>query len=170
MLQLLRELNQGSAEQPAWEGKTDVHYIFLWNSSSLHLLDYQVLSCGIPEHPWRKSQYFQLQAKGVDFPLHVYHNHSPSTGLTLPRRKLVVKSLWDHATSKSTVAQPVVVLGGDFNCTPLQWASCFQHIMSTQAARRTVQECRNKTIPLHGDSALAMNVVAFQEDSRFGKS
>ena len=29
MSELLRVLNQGSAEQPAWQGKTDVHYIFL---------------------------------------------------------------------------------------------------------------------------------------------
>ena len=56
IIELLRELNQRSAEQPAWKGKTDVHYIFLWNSSSLHLLDYQVVSCGIPEHPWKNSQ------------------------------------------------------------------------------------------------------------------
>ncbi len=42
MLELLRKLNQRSAEQPAWEGRTDAHYIFLWNSSSLRLLDYAV--------------------------------------------------------------------------------------------------------------------------------
>jgi hypothetical protein len=87
MLELLRELNQRSAERPAWEGRTGVHKIFLWNSRRLRLLDYEVVSCGIQEHPWRKSQYFQLQAKGSDFPLHVYHNHSPTTNLTLGRKK-----------------------------------------------------------------------------------
>jgi hypothetical protein len=73
-------------------------------------------------------------------------------------------------TAKSSVAQPAVVFGGDFNCNPLQWVTCFEHNMNTQAARRTVQACLSKAIPLPGDSALAMNVQAFQEDSRFGKS
>ena len=51
MSELLRLLNQGSAEQPAWQGMTDVHYIFLWNSNSLRLVNYEVVSCGIETDP-----------------------------------------------------------------------------------------------------------------------
>ena len=47
MSELLAHLNQGSAEQPAWDGRTDVHYIFIWDSTSLHLVDYEVVSCGV---------------------------------------------------------------------------------------------------------------------------
>ena len=43
MKELLAQLNQRSAAQPAWRGMTDVHYIFLWNSNTLSLLDYEVV-------------------------------------------------------------------------------------------------------------------------------
>ena len=49
MSELLHHLNQCSAEQPAWEGRTDAHYIFLWNLNSLPLVDCDVVSCGITE-------------------------------------------------------------------------------------------------------------------------
>ena len=87
MSELLGQLNQGRAEQSAWEGRTDVHYISLWNSSRLRLVNYEVISCGITEHPNRRAQYFELHSTENDFPLHLYHNHSPSPTLTLARRK-----------------------------------------------------------------------------------
>ena len=86
MSELLAKLDQGSAGQPAWEGRTSVHYIFLWNSNRLRLVTYEVISCGITEHPNRRAQYFELHSTENDFPLHLYHNHSPSTKLTLARR------------------------------------------------------------------------------------
>ena len=58
MSELLGHLNQGSAEQPAWEGRTDVHYIFIWKTDSLRMVDYAVVSCGIKEEPTRRGQYF----------------------------------------------------------------------------------------------------------------
>ena len=91
MKELLAHLNRGSAGQPAWEGKTDVHYIFMWKSNSLELVTYEVVSCGIETEPTRSGQYFQFQPKGSDAPLHVYHNHSPSsrsTRLTQGRKKI----------------------------------------------------------------------------------
>ena len=39
-----------SAAQPAWMGRTDGHYIFVWNSQRLRLISYQYISCGIEEH------------------------------------------------------------------------------------------------------------------------
>ena len=114
MSELLGQLNQGSAEQSAWEGRTDVHYIFLWNSNRLRLVNYEAIGCGITEHRNRRAQYFELHSTENDFPLHLYHNHSPCPHLTVPRKKNIVRSLWNHVTTKSSVAQPAVVFGGDF--------------------------------------------------------
>ena len=166
MSELSEQLDQGSAEQPAWEGRTDVHYIFLWNSNRLRLVNYEVISCGITEHPNRRAQYFELHSTENDFPLHLYHNHSPSPHLTVPRRKTIVRSFWNHVITKSSVAQPAVVFGGDFNCTSIQWTQCLSGINDSQASRRTVQACHSKAIPRQGDIALAINAIAFTEDSR----
>ena len=78
MQYLLEQLNS-SAALPAWTGRSDGHYIFLWNSSKLDLIEYDYVSCGIPDHPWRKAQYFQFRcAESPDHPqLHVCHDHSP---------------------------------------------------------------------------------------------
>ena len=38
------------------------------------------------------------------------------------------------------------------------------------ASRKTVQSCESKAIPRHGDNALVVNAIAFQEESGFGKS
>ena len=53
---LLSSLNS-SAARPAssvWVGRSDGHYIFVWNSNKLVLQDYAFVSCGITEHSWRK--------------------------------------------------------------------------------------------------------------------
>ena len=169
MSALLGHLNQGSAEQPAREGRTDAHYIFIWNSNSLRLVNYEVVSCGIREEPSRRGQYFEFQPKGTDVPLHVYHNHSPSTRLTLGKRKTLMKTFWNHVSTKTSVAQPAVIFGGDFNCTPIQWTICVKD-MQQKPSRKTVQSCQSKPIPRQGDNALVVNAIAFQEESGFGKS
>ena len=80
---LLSSLNS-SAARPAssdWAGRSDGHYIFVWNSNQLVLKDYEFVSCGINEHSWRRSQYLQFQSAVLltSLPLHVIHNHSPSS-------------------------------------------------------------------------------------------
>lgn len=93
MQHLVTKLNS-SAAQPAWAGRSDGHYIFLWNSRKLVLRKYDYVSCGVEEHPWRMAQYFQFHRAQLknDSPLHVCHNHSPSSRpnciLTEERRKL----------------------------------------------------------------------------------
>jgi hypothetical protein len=177
MQHLLLAMN-GSAEQPAWAARSDGHYIFLWNTNKLFLNDYEVVTCGIVEHPWRKAQYLQFQNPDLPEgpPLHICHCHSPSSdanALTLARRKRTFSALWTHVLRKDSAwpAQPAAVFGGDFNNTMLQWTQCFKDAMNTQASRRTVQVCTSKTIPCHhGDRAIAINVNALQEDSGWGKS
>ena len=111
MPELLNHLKQGSAKQPAWDGRTDSHYIFLWNSNTLLLVKYARVSCGIKEEPTREGQYFEFLPKGSAVPLHVYHNHSPSQRLTLEKRKTIMHTFWHHVISKSSVAQPAVIFG-----------------------------------------------------------
>ena len=168
MSELLEHLNQGSAEQPAWEGKTDVHYIFLWNSNSLCLIEYEVVSCGIQQDPLRRGQYFKFQPKGSEVPLHIYHNHSPTTKLTMPKKRTIMKTFWNHVLAKSSDAHPAVVFGGDYNCTPFLWTICLTE-MEKPASRKTVQICESKPIPRNGDLALVVNALAFQEEFGFGK-
>ena len=81
MQHVVTKLNS-SAARPAWTGRSDGHYIFIWNSSRLLLRFYKYVSCSIKEHPWRMAQYFQFQRADLqdDPPLHVCHNHSPSSG------------------------------------------------------------------------------------------
>ena len=78
------------------------------------------------------AQYLQFQhPHSMDgAPLHVYHNHSPSSenGVLTPERKsLIFSTLWRHVLEKDprSAAQPATVFGGDFNCTPLQWDQMF---------------------------------------------
>ena len=162
MAELLQALN-GSTEQPVWDGRADVHYIFLWNTSSLQLRDYEVVSCCINDHPWRKAQYIQFTTASDGEPLHIYHNHSPSNQrggkhLTLARRKSILVNLWEHVRRRSNAEQPAVVFGGDYNCTPVEWALCFTALKSHL---RSVQVCTSKSIPCHkGDRAVAINVRA----------
>ena len=169
MSQLLGHLNQGSAERPAWEGKTDAHYIFIWKPNSLRLIDYDVVGCGVSSEPNRRGQYFQFQPIGSAVPLHVYHNHSPSPKLTLGKKKTIMKTFWNHVMTKSSVAKPAVVFGGDYNCKPMEWTICIHEAMPNYTSRKTVQTCHSKAIPRHGDTALVVNAIAFREDSGFGK-
>ncbi len=48
----------------------DVHYIFIWNSEILGLLRYEVVSCGIEEHPERRARYLELYKKDTIAALH----------------------------------------------------------------------------------------------------
>ena len=175
---LVSSLNSSAARpaSSAWASRSDGHYIFVWNSNKLVLKDYEFVSCGIKEHSWRKAQYLQFQCADslATPPLHVIHNHSPSSSicvLTNDRRKRVFSNLWDHVLQKSKVAQPAAIFGGDFNCSSLQWVDCFKHAMGTQASRRSVQVCFSKADPIsNGDRAIALNVFAAQEPSGWGKS
>ena len=170
-----------SATQFVWAGRCDGHYIFLWNTTKLHLKKYEYISCNIKEHPWRKCQYLQFQHPSAleALPLHICHNHNPAskrTVLTSDRRSRIFASLWshvlqNHSADPGSAAQPAAVFGGDFNCNAVQWTVCFKDAMSTQASRRTVQICTSKTIPLHhGDRAIVINAFALHENSGWGKS
>ena len=148
-----------------WTGKADVHYIFVWNTSALTCLHYEVISCGIPEQAERKAQYFQfvrVRPQKQPETLHIIHNHSPASKqrrLTVGRRKLICSTCWHHVARKSSAAQPAVVFGGDFNCSPLQWTACFNDLKHHQSARRTVQICSSRTMGAkNGDNAIA-NIV-----------
>ena len=61
-----------SAEQPAWKGHIDGHYVCVWNTHRLVLTAYEYLQ----KHPARISQYLQFrQAEWPSAsPLHVYHH------------------------------------------------------------------------------------------------
>ena len=60
---LLSSLNSSAARpaSSAWVGRSDGHYIFVWNSNKLVLKDYEFVSCGIKKHPWRLCQYLEFQ-------------------------------------------------------------------------------------------------------------
>ena len=81
-----------------------------------------------------------------------------------------MKAFWKHVITKSSVAQPAVVFGGDFNCSPVQWTICLQEMHLFRSSMKTVQSCQSKAIPRPGDTALVVNAIAFQEESGFGKS
>ena len=70
-----------SSTQPFGTGRSDGHYIFIWNSTRLLLVVHQYISCAVEEHPWRMTQYLQFQCAESpnDPPLHICHNHSPSS-------------------------------------------------------------------------------------------
>ena len=138
--------------QPVWAGRCDGHYIFLWNTVKLLLTHYEFVSCGIPEHAWRRAQYLQFQRpeSPSNPPLHVCHNHNPSSDsaiLTDKRRKLIFSCLWATVLTKNAgwTAQPAAVFGGDFNCNWLQWTECFKHEVKTQATRRSIQVCTHQS-------------------------
>ena len=80
MEHLLGALN-GSAAQPAWAGRCDGHYIFIWDTMTLHLNEYEFIGCGIAEHPWRRAQYMQFKYPDLQNGplLHLLHRHSPSS-------------------------------------------------------------------------------------------
>ena len=80
-----------------------------------------------------------------------------------------MQTFWNDVITKSRVPQPAVVFGGDFKCTEIQLAICFS-VMPYNASRTTVQTCKSKDSQLHGDIALVVNAIAFQEESGFGKS
>ena len=173
MLRVLYQLNI-SAKQPAWEGLSDGHYIFVWKSERLLCTFYEYTSCGIEEQPWRMAQYLQFQRADAESgpPLHVCHCHSPSNNvlqLDDSRRERTFKSLWSHVMINNPVDNlnisdelPVAIFGGDFDCTSEQWLLCLKKEEATQASRRNVQ--------VAGGSVLSHRVVVFnafaaQEDS-----
>ena len=160
MQHLVTKLNSTSCDM--WAGRSDGHYIFLWNSRKLVLRKYDYVSCGVEEHPWRMAQYFQLHRAQLenDSPLHVCHNHSPSSRpnctLTDERRKVIFGTLWNYVLQQDPGASslPVAIFAGDFNCVELQWIQCLQRANFTQASRRSVQMCVSKKNPEHGDQAM----------------
>jgi len=195
MNHVLSKLN-GSAEQPVWTGKSDGHYIFLWNSEKLHLQMYEYISCQIPEAPWRMAQYFQFQhaEKQTGPPLHVCHCHSPSSDnqketptqeqiirkLTDERRAKIFEVLWNQVEKNNprehpcSVAEPTAIFGGDFNSSDLEWTQVLEKAWKTQASRRSIQRCVSSySTPAHklhkGDRAIVFNGNALQQDSHWGK-
>ena len=79
IMQPLLVARNDKAAQPAWEGRCDGHYIFLWNTSTLHPKMYEFIGCDIREHPWRRAQYMQSIYPNLQNrpPLHLIHCHSP---------------------------------------------------------------------------------------------
>ena len=176
MQHIVAELNS-SAARPAWTGRSDGHYIFLWSSNKLLLQKYDYISCGVTKDPWRMAQYFQFHRAEIqyDSPLHVCHNHSPSSGrskMTEERRQIIFATLWNYVLQQQPGAspRPVAIFGGDFNCAKLQWTRCLQRANFTEASRQYVQMCTSKENPLHGDEALVFNAYAAQQNSGWGKS
>ena len=174
---LLKTLNENAAQDP-WNGILDGHYIFLWNSSKLSMVENCYVSCGVAEHDWRKAQYFKFHCAKLysvrSFPpLHVCHCHSPDSRngkLTDHRRQTIFTTLWQHVLKRDTSEQPVAIFGGDLNCTSNQWCECLRKAELTQQSRQVVQECRSDRIPFHnGDRAWIFNAVAFYESSAWGK-
>ena len=51
ILRIILRALMDNAEQPVWSGRADVHYIVVWNTDALQLRDYEVIGCGIDEHP-----------------------------------------------------------------------------------------------------------------------
>lgn len=191
MSHVLSKLN-GSAQQPVWSGKTDGHYMFLWNTEKLHLKMYKYISCEVEDAPWRMAQYFQFQhaEKQTGPPLHVCHCHSPSSDnqketptqeqiikkLTDPRRVTIFKALWKQVETNNPwgAAEPTAIFGGDYNCTDLQWSHCLRKASETQGSRRKIQRCVSShsapSYKVHkGDRAIVFNGYALQQDSYWGK-
>ena len=165
-----------------WEGRVDGHYIFLWNSSKLHLHKYEYISCGVDQQDWRMAQYFRFKhPSGGDLPtLHVCHNHSPSSEkakLTPQRKKTIASTLLEQVIAKSDTPKPMVILGGDFNCNDAEWKLCLAEAESKLAKQQLagsmprIQVCTSEAdADMVGDRALVLNGWAFQQPSGWGKS
>ena len=181
MKHLLRALNS-SAAQPAWTGKCDGHYIFVWNSSRLMLKTAEYISCGIAGDDWRMAQYLRFQRADAQTgaELHICHCNSPVNDigdLNDHRRKTIFQTLWAHVLrnerdeAAASAVQPVAVFGGNYNSTHWNWSTVLKQAKDTQASRHSVQSCRSKTVPRNpGDRAMVFNALALQEESGCGKS
>ena len=158
----------------AWEGKCDAHNIFLWNTPKLLMVDYEVVSCGIEKQPWRRAQHFKFRCAESEKErcLHIYHNHNPTTNLTRQRKKDIVVALWGHLRANCMDEEPAVVFGGDFNCKMEQWRECLSNLENMHAHWRNVCVCASETEReiTPGDRAVAFNVYAYQESSKWGKN
>ena len=180
MRRVLSKLND-STQRPVWEGMTDGHYMFLWNTKKLLLKIYKYISCEVREQTWRMAQYLQFQhaEKQTSPPLHVCHCHSPSSSsskLTYERRVTIFKALWKQVELNNPrgAGAPAAIFAGDYNCTDLQWAYCLSRASETQASRRRIQRCVSSfSAPSykvhHGDRAIVFNGYALQQDSHWGK-
>ena len=174
LLCVLSRLNR-NAERPAWKGRSDGHYIFVWNSERLMLSIYNYVSCGIEEQPWRMAQYllFRDTESQTGPPLHVCHCHSPSDKVTerragpMPQRARTFETLWGHVMRNDPVedpdsaTQPVSIFGGNFDCTAQQWLLCLKRAAATQASRRSVQIIGDA---IFNDQATVFNAFAARED------
>ena len=174
LLCVLSRLNRG-AERPAWKGRSDGHYIFVWNSQRLMLSIYNYVSCGIEEQPWRMAQYllFRDTESQTGPPLHVCHCHSPSDKVTerrvgpMPQRARTFETLWGHVMRNDPVedpdsaTQPVSIFGGNFDCTAQQWLLCLERAAATQASRRSVQIIGDA---IFNDQATVFNAFAARDD------
>ena len=93
---ILGRLNsEDSAAQPVWKGRWDIHSVFIWKMH-LNLVHAELVSCSITDQDWRKAQYLRSHLAEAEFPIHVFHTHSPSSGkrsLTLERQFFVLRNL-----------------------------------------------------------------------------
>ena len=192
MKHILKKLNNRADQSDVkWEGKTDGHYIFLWDSKRITLTRYEYIDCGVKEHTWRQAQYLQFQQEVSEecAPLHVCHCHNPSSKIsraTIERKKTVFQTLWKYVMQQERIHQerstqsvvangaqlnlPVAIFGGDFNCLVPEWRECVCNVEATQSSRKSMLLCTSKTEPLNGDVALVCNAWAGQEISFWGKS
>ena len=66
----------------------------------LNFVQAELVSCFITGQHFHEAQYLQFHPAEAEFPIHVFHTHSPSSPkrkLTLEREKFVLRNLWNHA-------------------------------------------------------------------------
>ena len=172
-----------SAGQPAWEGKADGHYIFLWHSQRLSLEAYEYVSCGVLQQPWRMAQYlrFTIPDHSEARPLHICHCHSPASKvskLTAERRRQIFASLWNQVLAGQREAQfhqavyPVCLFGGGYSTADAHWPQILGATSNLQENVNSAQLCvsTREVQRRHHDIAIAINAYAVHQEAEWGKS
>ena len=157
------------------------HYVTLWRTDlGFTCAEEQSFYCRVPTRAWQKGLYLRFEKAGWPQSIHMVHNHSPSSNkrgtLTSRMRTIIAQTAWDIVCAADSAAQLVAIFGGDYNCSAVHWSAVINDMQATPSTRRRVQLCVSRGIEeeglchLHGDDALAINCLALQETSRYGKN
>ena len=141
--------SEDNAAQLVCMGRWDIHFIFIWKMP-MKLVHAELASCSITAQDWRKAKYLRFHPAEAEFPIHVFHTHSPSSGkrsLTFERKKFVLRNLWNHALrchgallgSAAQPAEPTVVFIGDYIYDKLDWVTCLAGLNLSPSSSRSAQ-------------------------------
>ena len=165
---MCRQLNE-YVDMSEWTWYSDMHLLTFVNTRLVRVQHYELMSAGVTSQPMRKLQHFVLVANDGSREFNVFNNHSMSSSkhrLSPYMKNKLPVHLYRHTRGN----RPIVLMGGDFNANPLEWALALAEIRAVDSDANDKLIQSGVHFPWPGDDALVLNCNAQQVGIAVGET